>query len=301
TNSLTLENIITEPHINKPGLALAGFHDLFDYKRVQILGETEIHYMESLKKEVLYQRLRDMFDFAIPCIIISKGLSLPYHFEELANEKKIAIFSSRLSTDILFYGLHRFFRNLFAPERSIHGTLVDVFGAGVFITGESGMGKSESALDLVERGHRLVSDDMVRMILKDDYIIGTSVNNCGYFMELRGAGIIDVEKMFGVEAVRMDKRVDLQVHLVSLTEANKMQVDRLNERQNFVNILGVNIPYVILPVSSGKNTSVVIEVIAMNHILHLMGYDANEVFSKRQREQITKKSRIRKNISIEPE
>ena len=301
TSPETLENEIRSPYLNRPGLALAGFLDIFDYRRIQILGETEIHYMESLDKNLLYQRLNEMFEYAIPCVIITKGLTLPYHFEEIANDKKIAIFSSRLRTDVLFYSLNRYLRMFFAPERTTHGTLVDVYGVGVFLTGDSGIGKSECALDLVERGHRLIADDMVRILKKDEAIIGMSPLTEGHFMELRGAGIIDVQKMFGVEAVRMQKRIDIQVELVTLNEANKMKVERMSERDNFISILDVKVPYVILPVSSGKNISVVIEVVAMNNILHKMGYDAKEVFARKQRESIDRKSRLKKLLKLETE
>jgi len=289
TEPKTLINKITESHLHRPGLALSGYLERFAYKRVQILGETEISYIQTLDKDILYDRVKEIFDFSIPVIIVTKGLSIPQEVEFLANEMNIAIMTSRLSTDRLITALTRYLREFFAPQKSIHGTLVDVFGVGVLMTGKSGIGKSECALDLIERGHRLIADDIVKITLAEEILHGSSVNDIGYFMEVRGIGLIDVERMFGIEAVRKTTVIDTQVEL--LLWQDNIDYERIGLTNNYVDILGTNIPIIYLPVSPGKNVSVVIEVIALNHILKNYGYDAAEVYQRKLQEEIQKKTR----------
>jgi HPr kinase/phosphorylase len=289
SNPKTLSNRITEPLINRPGLALAGYLERFSYKRVQVLGETEISYLQTLSDDQLYERIKRMFEFAIPSIVVTKGLTVPHQMEYLANEMNIALLSSRMSTEKLTNSLTRFLQDFFAQRKTIHGTLVDVFGVGVLITGGSGIGKSECALDLVERGHRLVSDDLVQIVLQNDLLVGSSTRSeGGYFMEIRGVGLVDIERMFGIQAVRRTKKIDLQVELMPWRD--NMDYERIGLKNNYVNTLGVNIPAIYLPISPGKNVAVIIEVIAMNHILKTFGYDAAEVFTRRLQEEIKRKS-----------
>jgi HPr kinase/phosphorylase len=284
----TLNNVIQDPHLNRPSLALAGYLERFAYNRIQVLGETEISYLQSFSDDDLYDRLQSIFEYSIPCIIITKGLSIPYQIEFIANEMNIAVLSSRLSTDKLYQSLYKFLNDYFAPEKTIHGTLVDVFGVGILITGKSGIGKSECALDLVERGHRLISDDLVKIKHQDDKLIGSPAKNFGHFMEIRGVGLIDVERMFGIQAVRLNKRIETQVELMPWHE--NMDYERIGLKNNYASILGSNIPVINLPVSPGKNVSVIIEVIAMNHILKTFGYDAAEVYTRRLQEEIKRKT-----------
>ncbi len=295
TSSSTLNNKITDPQLNRPGLALAGYLDRFSYNRVQILGETEITYMQSLQDKELYNRLKEMFEYSIPCIIVTKGLSVPHQMEYLANEMNIAILISRLSTEKLFNGLNRYFRAYFAPRKSIHGTLVDVFGAGVLITGSSGIGKSECALDLVERGHRLIVDDLVQIVQSDDMLFGSSAKkNMGWFMEIRGVGIVDIERMFGIQAVRREKKLSIQIELMPWRD--NMDYERIGLKNNYVSYHGINIPVIYLPVSPGKNVSVIIEVVAMNQMLKSFGYDAAEAYVRRLQNEIKKKTLDKKGI-----
>lgn len=291
TESKTLENKLTESHVNRPGLALTGYTERFSAKRVQILGETEISYLQTLKSDVLYDRIKELFSYNIPCIIVSKGLSIPSQVEYLANEMNIAVFSSRLSTTQLVTDLNRFLQDYFAPEQTIHGTLIDVFGIGILLTGKSGIGKSECALELIERGHQLITDDAVRLRLRDNLLFGSSQMNFGHFMEIRGVGIIDVERMFGIEAIRNEKRIHTQVELMSWHE--NMDYERIGLTNNFSEILGVSIPLTYLPVSPGKNVAVIIEVVAMNYILKSYGYDAAEVYTRKLSEEISRKHRNR--------
>ena len=294
TNPKTLENKITSPYLNKPGLAFAGYLDRFSYRRIQILGETEINFLNSMKPDELYDRTSEIFHYDIPCIIISKGLSVPQQMEYLADEMNIAILSSHMITDKLFHGLRKYLGAYFAPTKTIHGTLVDVFGVGILLTGKSGIGKSECALELVERGHRLITDDVVKIVFNDDVLIGSSANDFGNYMEIRGIGIIDIEKMFGIQAVRIQKRVDVQVELMPWQD--NMDYDRIGLEGNFNEILEVKLPVIYLPVSPGKNMSIIIEVVAMNHILKTYGYHAAKEFTKKLNESLQKKAQHRSMI-----
>jgi HPr kinase/phosphorylase len=188
TEPSSLEKKITEPHLHRPGLALTGYYERFPYQRIQLLGETEINYLQALQEDVLYDRLNEIMSFNIPCFIVSKGLSVPSQMEFLANEMNIAILVSRLSTEKLYWQLSRFLRDYFAPEQSIHATLVEVFGVGILLSGRSGIGKSECALELIERKHRLITDDVVKLKLQEDKLYGTSSKDIGHFMEIRGVG-----------------------------------------------------------------------------------------------------------------
>lgn len=294
TEPKTLDNHVEESQLHRPGLALAGFLERFAYKRIQVIGETEISYMQTISEDLLYDRIKEMFEFSIPLIIVTKGLSIPQQIEYLANELNIAIMTSRLSTDKLINSLTRFLREYFAPQKSMHGTLVDAFGVGILLTGKSGIGKSECALDLVERGHRLIADDLVKIVQADDILTGTAVNDFGYFMEVRGVGLIDVERMFGIEAVRKSVIIETQVELMLWQDS--MDYERIGLTNNYVDILGVSIPIIYLPVSPGKNVSVILEVIALNHILKKYGYEAAEVYQRKLQERIKKKTGL-KNLA----
>jgi HPr kinase/phosphorylase len=293
TNEKTAQKKIINQYLYRPGLALAGYFERFSYKRIQILGETEISYLQSLKDDEMYDRLKELFMYDIPCVIITKGLSIPKQMEYLANEMNVAVLSSRLTTDKLFHVLRKYLDDYFAPSKTIHGTLVDVFGVGILITGKSGIGKSECALDLVERGHRLVTDDVVKMIIRNDILMGMSTNDYGYFMEIRGVGLVDIEKMFGIQAVRLQKSIDVQLELMPWQE--NMDYERIGLGDNFVDMMGVKIPSIYLPVSPGKNVSVIMEVVAMNHILKMYGYDAAKVYVNRLQDHLEKKRKIRSN------
>lgn len=299
TEPKTLDNSIKESQLHRPGLAIAGFLEQFDHKRIQIIGETEINYMQTISESLLYDRIKEMFEFSIPLIIVTKGLSIPQQVEYLANEMNIAIMTSRLSTDKLINSLTRFLREYFAPQKSVHGTLVEAFGVGILLTGKSGIGKSECALDLVERGHRLIADDLVKIVQTDDHLYGTAENDFGYFMEVRGVGLIDVERMFGIEAVRKTVLIETQVEL--LLWQDSLDYERIGLTNNYVDILGINIPIIYLPVSPGKNVSVILEVISLNHILKKYGYEAAEVYQRKLQERIQRKSGLKNLLKTDEE
>jgi HPr kinase/phosphorylase len=291
TQPTTLDKDITSEYLNRPGLAFSGYFERFSYQRIQVLGETEISYLQSLKDEELYNIIKEVFVYDIPCLIITKGLSIPSQMEFLANEMNIAILSSRISTDKLYQHLRKYLSDYFAPSKTIHGTLVDVYGVGILLTGKSGIGKSECALDLVERGQRVVTDDAVKITVIDEMLMGTSTNNYGHFMEVRGVGLIDAAKMFGIQAVRRNKRMDVQIELMPWKD--NMDYERLGLSDNFAEILGVRIPIIYLPVSPGKNVSVIIEVVALNYILKRYGYDAAYEYTQKLQEDLKKKTRLK--------
>ncbi|HCX73047.1 MAG TPA: HPr(Ser) kinase/phosphatase [Candidatus Cloacimonas sp.] len=292
TKQSTLEKNISNPYINRPGLALAGYFERFSYDRVQILGETEISYLQSLKPEKLYDRIKEVLTYDIPAVFITKGLSVPDQVVFLANEMKIPIITTRITTNKFYYLLGKYLDEIFAPTKTIHGTLVELFGVGILLTGKSGIGKSECALDLVERGRRLIADDAVKIVLRDDVLMGTSTNDYGHFMEVRGVGLIDVERMFGIHAVRVQKRIDVQVELMPWRD--NLDYERIGLTDNIVDILGKKIPIIYLPVSPGKNISVVIEVIAMNYILKTYGYEAAKEYTARLQQDLKNKAKMRK-------
>ena len=294
TNPVTLEKQITDSNINRPGLALTGYIERFPYQRIQIIGETEISYMQSLNEDILYERLKELMMYNIPCFIVSKGLSVPPQMEFIANELNIGILVSRLSTVKLSWHLSRYLRDFFSPVLTMHATLVDVYGVGVLLTGKSGIGKSECALELIERGHRLISDDLTQIKSNETSLIGTSPKNFGYFMEVRGVGVIDIERMFGIQAVRKQSVVDIQVELMLWHE--NIDYERIGMGSKTTEMLGEKIPLVNIPVSPGKNVAVIIEVIAMNHILKTYGYDAAQAMQIKLTEEIQKKSKNRNNI-----
>jgi len=287
-----LEKKILSSQIHRPGLALAGFTDRFAYKRPQVLGETELAFLNSLDGEKRIRLIENMFNFEMPCLIIAKGMTPPRELIQIAEHHHTSVFQTRLSTAELTNRLSLYLDNIFAPSVTLHGTLVDVYGVGLFYTGKSGIGKSECALDLVERGHRLVADDIIKVIRKTpEVIVGTGSEFLGHHMEIRGVGIIDIEKLFGIRAIRIQKRIEVEVRLVWWEEES--EYERLGIEDRFTKILGLEIPTVTIPISPGKNITVISEVIAMNHMLKVYGQHPAERFSERLTEEIDRKMRAR--------
>lgn len=280
-----LKKVIFNAEIHRPGLALTGFMDRFPNQRAQILGETEMTYINQLEPEGLAAMCHQMFGFNIPMIIITKGITPPIDFLAIADKHNTAVFSSRLTTTELTNRMSVVLDTIFAPSITLHGTLVDVYGVGLLYSGKSGIGKSEIALDLVERSHRLVADDVIKIIRKaPDLIVGTGSELLGHHMEVRGIGIIDVEKLFGIRAVRLQKRIEVEVHLTAWSE--DLDYERLGIEEHYTTILGVSIPQVKIPISPGKNITVISEVIAMNHMLKVYGENTAQDFSRRLNERI---------------
>jgi HPr kinase/phosphorylase len=263
-----------------PGLVLAGYTGRFVHQRVQVLGETEITYLAALDEDTRRRNLRTYLSYPIPCVMVTKGQTLPEGMDEEARRAGVAILVSGLKTQEFYRVIAPFLESEFSPAISLHGSLADVFGVGLLFTGESGIGKSECVLDLVERGHRLVADDLVLARRKGvDVIIGRGHELQRHFMEIRGVGLIDVSAIFGIHSVRQQKRIEVVVDLVVWDK--NLQVDRTGLDGQTVDILGVNLPKITVPLNPGKNITVISEVIAMNHLLRYTGVDAAHAFNER--------------------
>lgn len=272
-----------------PGLVLAGYTGRFVHQRVQVLGETEITYLRSLDDDARRKNLRTYFGYPIPCVMVTKGQTLPPGMEEEARRAGVAILVSGLKTQEFYRLITPFLENEFSPAISLHGSLADVFGVGLLFTGESGIGKSECVLDLVERGHRLVADDLVLARRKGaDVIIGRGHELQRHFMEIRGVGLIDVSAIFGIHSVRQQKRIEVVVDLVVWDKT--LQVDRTGLDGQTVNILGVDLPKITVPLNPGKNITVISEVIAMNHLLRYTGVDAAHAFNERLKANMVRRT-----------
>ncbi|MBU0507397.1 HPr(Ser) kinase/phosphatase [bacterium] len=296
--SLTLVNTpkglvreITQKDLHRPGLALAGFLELFTFNRVQVLGNTEIRYLQSLSPEARGQSLEKFFAYDIPCIIVSNANPLPPELIQRADQVCISLFSTPLNTTTLTHLLSGYLDHKFAPSALVHGSLVDVYGTGLLFTGRSGIGKSEVALDLVERGHRLVSDDVVTLTrTADNVIIGQGSELLKHYMEIRGIGIIDVGRMFGVRAIRLQKRVETEVELVDWSQ--DQDYERTGMEDVYKEYLGVKIPHVRLPIFPGKNITMLAETIALNLHLKVYGFHPAKQFSSDLNQAMQVRSRL---------
>ncbi len=272
-----------------PGLVLAGYTGRFVHQRVQVLGETEITYLRTLDDDTRRRILRTYFIYPIPCVMVTMGQALPEGMEEAAPRAGVAIPVSGLKTQGFYRLITPFLENEFSPAISLHGSLADVFGVGLLFTGESGIGKSECVLDLVERGHRLVADDLVLARRKGaDVVIGRGHELQRHFMEIRGVGLIDVSAIFGIHSVRQQKRIEVVVDLVVWDKT--LQVDRTGLDGQTVNILGVDLPKITVPLNPGKNITVISEVIAMNHLLRYTGVDAAHSFNERLKANMVRRT-----------
>jgi len=265
-----ISNEISGAELNRPGLAYAGFLDVYVYDRIQIIGNTETEYLKNLEDKIRVERLENCFAYDIPCIIITAGNSPADDFLEIAEKHKIPVISTPIPTTRFSSLLTFYLEREFAPTKSIHGVLVDVFGVGVLIQGSAGVGKSEAALELIERGHRLVADDAVIIKrLAKNLIVGSAVTTVQHLMEVRGLGIVDVELLFGAGSVREEKSISLVVRLEQLNEYS--DVDRLGMDENFTTILDVDVREFTIPVEPGRNTSILVEVAALQHRIQLQG------------------------------
>ncbi|MDB6035130.1 MAG: HPr kinase/phosphorylase [Verrucomicrobiales bacterium] len=267
-----LKRIIREPTVNRPGLALTGFTKYFASRRVQVIGSAESTYLKSLTKEEREKRYTDLFAYRLPCVVFSRNIKPDKEFLKAAEDADIPIFSSPLIT-MKFINLATLALELmFAPRGSEMGSMVDILGVGVIIRGESGIGKSESVLALIERGYSLVSDDITKVMLLDGReVMGTSSEITRNHMEVRGIGIINVAAMFGIKSIRLEKRVDLIVSLKTWNEVP--DVDRVGMDDEFVTILGVDVPHITIPVRPGRDLARLIEVAAFQTKLKLSGYN----------------------------
>jgi HPr kinase/phosphorylase len=268
------------PDLNRPGLAIMGFYESFAYQRIQVFGRGEVACLKMLAKEGKFDSVRRMFTYLIPCCIFTYNLTPDQEFFEAAEKAQCPILQTDLGTSEFVLRLMRILSNVFAPQKSIHGVLVEVYGLGVLILGDSGVGKSETALELIERGHRLVADDVVEVrCVSGNILMGAGANKIiGHHMEIRGLGIINVTHLFGVGAIRDRK----QIQLVAVLEEwdSEKNYDRLGTEEKSMEILGVGIPKLEIPVKPGRNIPIIIETAAMNERLKKMGYNSAEEFNR---------------------
>jgi len=275
-----LHKKITTYDVNRPGLALTGYTGYFVHQRIQIVGGAEITYLSALTASERVAAIARVFAFDLPCVIVTRGQEPPVEMIEAANREEIALLRTPLSTTPFIHQLTAFLDFILAPQILVHGTLVDVFGVGVLYTGEAGIGKSECALALVERGHRLVSDDVVTIKRRGrGILIGYANDVLRQHIELRGMGIVDLAALFGIRAIRLRKRVEVEVRLKPWNDTEKYE--RLGLEDQTTTILDVEIPVVSIPLVPGKNIAIISEVIAMNHLLKITGYHPAQEFNRR--------------------
>jgi len=286
---------IVRRDIHRPGLALAGYVELFSYDRVQVFGNTEIRYLRHLNPAERMKAFETIFRFDLPTIVVTNNHELDSELVEIATRHNVSILRTPMETTELSYYLSDFLDDQFAAQTVVHGSFIDVYGVGVLLVGRSGIGKSEIALDLVERGHRLVADDVVMVTRKGEGILmGAGTDVVKHYMEIRGLGLIDVRAIFGIRAIRFQKRVEIVIELEDWVEGGEYTRTGLDHHS--AKVLGVQTPLVKLPIFPGKNVTVITEVIALDYLLKHYGYDAAEQFSRRLETAISDKSRGKRAI-----
>jgi HPr kinase/phosphorylase len=288
TGEIGLDRQLSGAEVAGPGLALAGYTGRFAPNRLHVFGETEITYLQSLSADDRRKSLEKFFEFELPCIFVTKGQEVPTEMLELARSRGVPVMRSKLKTAEFYRRVKPIVEEAFAPRTTLHGSLADVYGVGLLFVGRSGIGKSECVLDLVERGHRLVADDVVQVIRRgNDILIGRGHELAAHHMEIRGIGLIDIPALFGVRAVRQQKRIEVVVQLDDW-ETTK-DTDRTGLSREEITILDVAVPRVVVPLNPGKNITVISEVVAMMHLLRYSGVDVAAAFNarliKRMKEQ----------------
>lgn len=268
--------------LNRPGLQLSGFFEYFAVNRIQLFGMAEMTYMQNMSPETRRERLEAYFSHPIPCILIARNLTPPDEFLEITKKYDVPVLMSGLTTTKLSHMTTLYLDNELAPCIARHGGLMDVYGVGIFITGESGVGKSETALELVKRGHRLVADDVVEIRkISDNHLVGRSPDVIRHLMEIRGIGLIDVSVLYGMGAVMMEKTISLCIHLEL---GDIKDIDRLGMADDYVTLLGTKIPKITIPVRPGRNIAIIMEVAAMNFRLKSMGHNPAESLDQKMLE-----------------
>lgn len=289
SNTKRTEMDINVTDINRPGMQFTGFYEYFAYERPQVIGKVEMTYLESLDAKKRRSVLQTYMRYPMPCIIVCWGMQPPREMLELANEHDIPLFQSKEKTTRLTFQTITYLNRELAPHITRHGVLVDVYGVGILLTGDSGVGKSELALELVRRGHQLAADDVVDICrVADNRLIGESPAMVRHFMEIRGIGIIDIRAMYGVGAVVLTKSIDMVIHMENWD--NQKEYDRLGLKEETISILDVKVPYQVMPVRPGRNLAVIVEVAARNHSLKRMGYSAAHELDRRLNELIAQNS-----------
>lgn len=289
TPNIDMESVtIATPDINRPALQLTGYYEHFANERVQIIGYVEFSYLQHLEEAERVRAFEDFLARKIPCVIFTTNMQPGTELLDLCNRYQVPAFGVEKSTSTFMAEIIRWLNVQLAPMISIHGVLVDVFGEGVLIMGESGIGKSEAALELIKRGHRLVSDDVVEISrVSDVTLVGTAPDITRHFIELRGIGIIDVKTLFGVESVKDTQSIDL---VIKLEEWNKdKEYDRLGLEEEYIEFLGNKVVCHSLPIRPGRNLAIIVETAAVNHRQKKMGYNAAQELYKRVQANLTRK------------
>jgi HPr kinase/phosphorylase len=291
-----LERPIPVPEVSSPGLVLAGFTKRFASRRLHALGETEIDYLKSLAPDARRRSLEEFLSYELPCVFVTKSQQVPKELLTIAKARKIPVLRSKLKTAEFYRRITPYLTEVFAPTTTVHGSLADVYGVGLLFTGRSGIGKSECVLDLVERGHRLVADDVVHITQRGaEVLIGRS-NDLSYrFMEIRGVGLVDVSALFGIRSVRQQKRIEVVVELTDWEQGG--EVDRTGLDGKTTRILDVELPHVVVPLNPGKNITVISEVVAMNHLLRYSGVDSAQAFNRRLLDRLSVRRELRDYLS----
>jgi len=293
TESLASRREITVSDTHRPGMALMGFVENFLPERIQILAQTELTYLATLSPAGVREAIDRLFQFEMPLLVVCKGLEVPPYLLQRANATEVPVLRTPQSTTPFIHSITSYLDYMFAPQVSVHGSLVDVYGTGLLFTGRSAIGKSETALDLVERGHRLVADDVVTITRRHgDVLIGSGNQLLRHHMEIRGLGIIDVQSIFGIRSIRLQKRVEVEVQLAEWSAEADYERVGLDERMT--EHLGVKIPLVTVPITPGKNITVIAEVIALNYLVKVYGgYSPAERLNQHLIELMKRKSAAR--------
>ena len=272
--------MVSNNEINRPGLQIAGFFEYFDNTRIQVIGRVEVSYINKLSHEKRMEALDALFSKDLLAVIITRGMEPPPEMTELIQKYNLPFLRTHLTTSRFVSAIIAYLNVHLAPRITMHGVLVEVYGEGILLLGDSGVGKSETAIELVKRGHRLVADDAVEIKrVSDTTLVGSSPEIIRHFVELRGIGIIDVKMIFGMGAVKPTEKIDMIINLEIWKD--KKQYDRLGLNTEYNDILGINVPALTVPVKPGRNLAVVVEVAAMNNRQKRMGYNAAETLNQR--------------------
>jgi len=282
-----LSHRISSARIQKPGLALTGFTEHLHPERVQVFGNTELSYLRTLTDDQQREVLKKLFESELACVVVTKDLEVPMPLIEGCEKAKLALMKTTLSSSAFISQVQAFLEEALTSTGTLHGVLCDVYGVGVLLMGKSGIGKSEIALDLVMHGHRLVADDVVNLVRrKEGHVTGHGTEIIRHHMEIRGLGIINIKDLFGVAAVREQKKIELVIELVEWE--GRKEYDRLGMDMGQMNIVGVEVPHSVVPVRPGRNMTTIIEVAARNHLLKLQGHHSAQEFADRLSEKIAR-------------
>jgi HPr kinase/phosphorylase len=286
---------INSNDVNRPGLQLAGYFDRFAYERLQIVGNVEWHYYNSLKEDIRYERLEKLFSYPFPAIVVSRKLPVFPEMIKFAKRYNRTILRTEHSTTKFINDLINHLDYVLAPETTVHGVLIEVYGMGILLMGKSGVGKSETALELIKRGHRLVADDAVEIKKVEEGLRGEAPELIRHFMEIRGIGILDIERLYGVGAVKENEFIDLVIELEFWDESK--EYDRVGLDEDCIEMLGIKVPKLVIPVRPGRNLAMIVEVAARNTRQKKLGYNAAVELNNKIKDKI----KHRKKNSLEDE